>query len=186
MFKKIVVFLGFNLALLAFFDIVLNVSGILPPKYWYGNESTGFGFGPNAKGFYICEDYPGGKFFQSRNSYGFKEVEETLPSFPGIRALFLGDSHMNGVCENDETISSRFESMASIKFDFRVDAQNGAFGGFSPAQYARVILYESKTIVDSLRTKIRPRQANMECMIKLKTMALDTTLLFSSRDSYLW
>jgi len=53
---------------------------------------------------------------------------------------------MNGVCENDETISSRFESMASIKFDFRVDAQNGAFGGFSPAQYARVILYKGVPI----------------------------------------
>ena len=141
-FRHFIVLTAYYFIVIVFFDLLLVLSGFFEPVYRYGNKEVGHGYPINQDRYLFCEDCPDGQFREVTNSMGFKEFDEPKIPFDGTRVLFLGDSHMQGVCSNEETIADQFEQIATSRMGRKVDAQNGAYGGLSPAQYARVLIYK--------------------------------------------
>lgn len=133
----------FYISIIIFFDIILILTGLFEPRYQYGNKNIGHGYPVNRKAELYCEDFGNDGFFNEiTNSIGFKEKNDPTIPFDGIRVLFLGDSHLNGICPNEMTIPDVFEKEANEKFKLNVDAQNGAYGNSSINQYYKILIHK--------------------------------------------
>jgi len=74
------------------------------------------------------------------NSLGMREDEEPLEQKPDVRILVTGDSHVDGVCSNRDSLVNVLErSLAKSRPGRVVEALNAACGGYNPYNYLGVL-----------------------------------------------
>lgn len=72
------------------------------------------------------------------NSLGLRD-DELRSDRPGLRVLMTGDSHSEGVCDNEQTFASRLERDLAASRGVDVECINAAKGGFSFYNYLGVL-----------------------------------------------
>jgi len=72
------------------------------------------------------------------NDRGFRNDADVRVLKPDLRILVTGDSHVDGVCNNDDTFAARLEASLARRGE-DVEVLNGALGGFNPFHYLWVL-----------------------------------------------
>ena len=76
-------------------------------------------------------EHPEGVFRVRTNSLGMREDQEPRTHAPGLRILVAGDSHTEGVCNNEESFTNQLESMLGRD----VEALNAGAGSYNLYNY---------------------------------------------------
>ncbi|MCZ6597839.1 MAG: SGNH/GDSL hydrolase family protein [Planctomycetota bacterium] len=85
------------------------------------------------------EEHPRGRWRRRINSLGMrdKEIAEVKPEF---RVIVVGDSHVEGVCDNHESYPNQLEQLLHRRHpDREVEVLNAARGGWSQYSYLRAL-----------------------------------------------
>ena len=86
------------------------------------------------------KEHPLGFWTMHTNSLGMREDAEPAEEQPDLRVLIVGDSHVDGVCNNDESFASRLEQMLSERHpDRSIEVLNAGTGGWSFYNYLGAI-----------------------------------------------
>ena len=84
-------------------------------------------------------EHPAGEFWIRTNSLGMRSDREPAASRAGARVLVAGDSHLAGVCSNEETFAARLEArLAELDGGATpggIEVWNGAEGAYGFYQY---------------------------------------------------
>ena len=81
-------------------------------------------------------EHPAGQWGLRTNSLGMREDAEPLASKPDLRVIVVGDSHVDGVCDNRDSFAQRLEEDLRTRFPERtVEVLNAAVGGWSFYNY---------------------------------------------------
>lgn len=81
-------------------------------------------------------EHPRGRFTVRANELGLREDGPTPRAHDGLRVLVTGDSHTDGVCDNDETFAHRLEELLAARLpEARPDVLNGGHAGYSFYNY---------------------------------------------------
>jgi len=81
----------------------------------------------------------GHKIVMRTNNLGFREDADTLPikADGTYRVLVTGDSHADGVCDNQDSFANVLEARLNARhLDYRFEVINGACGHYSVDNYA--------------------------------------------------
>ena len=82
------------------------------------------------------KEHPDGGWQIRVNSLGMREDEDVLEEKPDVRILLTGDSHMDGLCANDETCANVLEAlMREQQPDRSVEVLNGGVGSHNLYNY---------------------------------------------------
>ncbi len=85
-----------------------------------------------------------GKFILRTNDLGFREDAALPVPRPQLRVLVTGDSHTDGVCNNDESFANRLEANLCLRRAGKtVEVLNAGVGGFTLFHYFGMLLRES-------------------------------------------
>ena len=85
------------------------------------------------------DEHPDGHWFVRTNSLSLREDTELAPTQPDLRVFVTGDSHVDGVCNNDESFPHHLELGLSASYpDASVEVLNAAVGGYSFYNYLGV------------------------------------------------
>lgn len=85
-------------------------------------------------------EHPAGEISMDTNSLGLRQDDEVAQVAPDLRVLVVGDSHLTGVCSNDETFAARLQArLAPGRPDRSVEVLNGAHGAYSFFHYLGVL-----------------------------------------------
>jgi hypothetical protein len=86
------------------------------------------------------EEHPEGGWRMRTNSVGMRRDSEPSASAPTLRVLVVGDSHVDGICNNSENLCAIAEAeLESEHPGATVEVLNGARGGHSLWNYLGVI-----------------------------------------------
>lgn len=86
------------------------------------------------------KEHPEGAWRMRTNSVGMRRDSEPSTSPPSLRVLVVGDSHVDGICNNSENLCAIAEArLESEHPGATVEVLNGARGGHSPWNYLGVI-----------------------------------------------
>lgn len=86
------------------------------------------------------DEHPAGGFRRATNRLGLREDDEPAALAPDLRVLVVGDSHVAGVCANDESLPNRLEARLAAALPGRsVEVWNVAQGGYEPPNYLGVL-----------------------------------------------
>lgn len=81
-------------------------------------------------------EHPEGEWTLRTNSLGMREDAEPAARQPDLRVLVAGDSHTDGVCNNDESFASLLEArLAGERAGETVEVLNAGRGGYGFYQY---------------------------------------------------
>ena len=84
-------------------------------------------------------EHPDGHWFVRTNSLSLREDTELAHTKPDLRVFVTGDSHVDGVCNNEESFPNRLEQLlAESHPDSSVEVLNAAVGGYSLYNYLGV------------------------------------------------
>ena len=85
-------------------------------------------------------EHPDGEFWIRTNSLGMREDDEPSVDKPGLRVLVTGDSHIDGVCNNSESVPNVLERLsAGSESGDRTEVLNAAAGGYTFYNYLNVL-----------------------------------------------
>ena len=86
------------------------------------------------------KEHPEGGWKMRTNSVGMRRDSEPAASTPDLRVLVVGDSHVDGICNNSENLCAIAEAELESKYQGAVvEVLNGARGGHSFWNYLGVI-----------------------------------------------
>ncbi len=78
------------------------------------------------------EDHPSGSWLLETNSLGMRRADDPSSEQPDLRVLVVGDSHLDGLLNNDESFASELERRLQRAHSGQsVEVLNAARGGFS-------------------------------------------------------
>lgn len=84
----------------------------------------------------VLREHPDGKIHVRTNSLGLREDKELSRERPWRRILVVGDSHTDGVCNNDESYANRLEALLDAEYPGGVfEVLNAGCGGHSFYNY---------------------------------------------------
>lgn len=82
------------------------------------------------------DEHPDGYFVLRTNSIGLREDVEVLTEQPDLRLLIAGDSHTDGVCNNDEAFGNLLEAqLGRERPDDVIESLNAGCGGYGFYHY---------------------------------------------------
>lgn len=85
-------------------------------------------------------EHPDGSWVRRTNAAGLREDSDMTLAQTGLRILVTGDSHTDGVCNNDESFTNLLEANLSARFPERVVcALNTGLAGYSFYNYLGVL-----------------------------------------------
>jgi lysophospholipase L1-like esterase len=108
--------------------------------YYIPDKIAGHLHRPHAERIYFWPEHPSRKIILKTNNFGFRNNEDTLPEKPvnTVRILFTGDSHIDGVVNNDENaaaiLRTRLNSSEAKGKSYEV--LNGGVGSYEFANYS--------------------------------------------------
>lgn len=113
------------------FPQVLHPAAMYHPRQY-------FGFAPNVKVRRRFGEHPDGGYLVTTNSLGLRRSTEVAVEPPDLRVLVVGDSHVDGVCNSEESFPFLLEQ--SLRARGRdAEVLNAARGGQSPVNYPGTI-----------------------------------------------
>lgn len=81
-------------------------------------------------------EHPDGVWFQSTNALGMREEDQVSREQPDLRILIAGDSHTDGVCNNDEAFGNLVEARLRREHpELSIESLNAGRGGYAFYQY---------------------------------------------------
>lgn len=148
----------------------------LEPDYYLFHAVLGHVHKPNAVRETPVPQHPDGRVFFRTEGRGFRADDDiTVPKPPDTwRLLVLGDSHVDGVVDNSESLATGLSmrlmvQARSVGFEGRVEVINGGTGHWGPTQYGAapgvwaelepdaclVVIYEGNDFLDVLAAEER-------------------------------
>ncbi len=106
--------------------------------YIVKDQAVGHLHKPYAKIEYNWPEYKGGKIILKTNNFGFREDADTKINITKgvIRILVTGDSHIDGVVNNNESFPHVLESKLNLTSQpSKFEILNGGVGYYGPDQY---------------------------------------------------
>jgi len=95
---------------------------------------------PNLNAKRTFKEHPNQSWTMRTNSLGLRRDAEVATSKPDLRVLVVGDSHVDGICDNSENLCAIAEETLSRAHPGRsIEILNGARGGHSMWNYLGVI-----------------------------------------------
>jgi len=146
------------------------------PDYYVQHAVLGHVHRPDARRSTAVPEHPSGQVVFRTEARGFRaDADVVVPKPPGTwRLLVLGDSHVDGVVDNSESLSAALAprlmvAARSAGFDGQVEVVNGGTGHWGPAQYGAapgvwaeleadaclVVIYEGNDYLDALAAEER-------------------------------
>lgn len=84
-------------------------------------------------------EHPAGGYHVRTNSLGLRADRELASERPALRVLVIGDSHVDGVCENSESACALLEADLARERGGGVECLNAGCGGSQPYAYLGVL-----------------------------------------------
>ncbi len=91
---------------------------------------------PNHRQRRLWSEHPEGAFATVTNAQGLRDDADVRSQRPAVRLLFTGDSHIDGVLDNRDSLPNRIETwLADALGQEEVEVLNAAVGGFTLHNY---------------------------------------------------
>lgn len=101
---------------------------------------TYFRYAPNLAEVEPLNEHPGGQYVRRTNAAGEREDHETLLTAPDIFVLVTGDSHTDGICDNDKSFANQLEArLARSRVGKSVEVINAGVQSYCPYNYLGVL-----------------------------------------------
>lgn len=101
---------------------------------------TYFRYAPNIAEVEPLAEHPDRQYVRRTNSAGEREDHETLTPRPDLFVLVTGDSHTDGICNNDESFANRLEAKLGAALpNERVEVLNTGVQSYCPYNYLGVL-----------------------------------------------
>jgi len=114
---------------LTFFPALTASRNVYDPVVWFVRR-------PNKAWRRVFSEHHAGGWTVHANAHGFRGATEVAEAKPDLRILFAGDSQLDGVCADTETIAERVEWRLSERREGdTVEVLNGAVGAHNPYNY---------------------------------------------------
>jgi len=146
------------------------------PDYYVQHDVLGHVHKANARRHTQVQEHPAGEVTFVTEGRGFRaDADVTVPKPPDTwRLLVLGDSHIDGVVNNSESVTAALSTRLMVRaresgFTGRVEVVNGGTGHWGPPQYGAapgvwaeleadaclVVVYEGNDYLDALAAEER-------------------------------
>jgi hypothetical protein len=111
------------------------------PDYYVCDDIVGHTHKSNAKREFSWAEHKDGKIIMKTNNMGFRKDTDTFPVKQGkIRILVTGDSHVDGVVNNNESCCALLEDLLNkLSNDKHYEVINSGVGLYCPRNYLGII-----------------------------------------------
>lgn len=104
------------------------------------DPATYYAYRPNMNHRIRFQEHPKKRWFLRTNGLGMRRDEEVAEEPPALRVLVAGDSHADGVCNNEEGFPALVEAELERRHPGRaIEVLNASHGGYEPYNYLGVL-----------------------------------------------
>ena len=118
-------------------EVVPNLFPTIGHGRFQPAEGGWYALRPNVDSVQFWAEHPNGFFRQRTNAQGLREDDDVRAVAPEWRIIFTGDSHIDGVLDNADSLPNRLEAWLALTLGAEnVEVLNAAVGGYTLHNYA--------------------------------------------------